>query len=194
MYKEIEGLLQEQPKTLTCKLCGTTENLDEYNSSAPMVQNMIDNHVCYSCAFWMQQIENPRPQQEVIGGHLYIVNPQVKRPDNAIKGMFGKEVYIRRFDESLLKTNNIWHIGEIPKHFLEHYPDTANFLSLFVYQKLKNYPFKCQAKGCWDRYHCIRYDLSNEKNGPFNKIPDKYTVGSENCPSFINFNVLKQCP
>ena len=93
--------------------------------------------------------------------------------------------------ETLIKSNNIWHQGEIPEHFRKQLPDTANFLSLITYTKLSNDPHKCHAKGCWDRYNCLRYNLSCERDGPFNKIPANHTIGDENCPSFININELK---
>jgi hypothetical protein len=192
MYKEMEGLLLEQPQIITCKICSARENLSEYKSCDALTY-MAENHVCYKCAFWLNRIANPSRNQEVIGGHLYVVNPIVKRPENVTKGYQGKEIYIRRFDETLIKTNNLFHIGEVPPEFIEHFPNTANFLTLFTYQKLKNYPFKCQSKGCWDRYHCVRYNLALEADGPFNIVPAKHKIGSEHCRSFININELKIC-
>lgn len=65
----------------------------------------------------MDKIAHPDIGNEVIGSHYYIVYPFVKRPNNVIKGSEGKEFYIRRFDGTLIKSNNIWHQGEIPEHF-----------------------------------------------------------------------------
>ncbi|MDU1634435.1 MAG: hypothetical protein E6834_17900, partial [Bacteroides ovatus] len=145
-----------------------------------------------NCAFWMDKIAHPDIGNEVIGSHYYIVYPFVKRPNNVIKGSEGKEFYIRRFDGTLIKSNNIWHQGEIPEYFRKQLPNTANFLSLITYTKLSNDSHKCHAKGCWDRYNCLRYNLSCcERDGPFNKIPANHTIGDENCPSFININELK---
>lgn len=60
----------------------------------------------------MDKIAHPDIGNEVIGSHYYIVYPFVKRPNNVIKGSEGKEFYIRRFDGTLIKSNNIWHQGE----------------------------------------------------------------------------------
>ncbi|MDC2372779.1 hypothetical protein [Bacteroides ovatus] len=185
------GLSVSPPIIITCELCNTLENLDECNPPGEILRIMSKRNVCSNCAFWMDKIAHPDIGNEVIGSHYYIVYPFVKRPNNVIKGSEGKEFYIRRFDGTLIKSNNIWHQGEIPEHFRKQLPDTANFLSLITYTKLSNDSHKCHAKGCWDRYNCLRYNLSCERDGPFNKIPANHTIGDENCPSFININELK---
>ena len=109
-----------------------------------------------------------------------------------ILGFGGHEFYIRKFDGTLIKSNNVWHQGKIPEHFRKDLPDTADFLTLMDFQKLKNDPYKCMAKGCWDRYHCLRYDQSCEKDGPFNIIPDSHIPGNEHCPSFVKpYNAIE---
>lgn len=185
--KELEGLpCAEYPSNFICDLCGEEDNVDEYISSCELLPIMIERHVCFRCAFWIDKIEHPVVGREIINGHHFVVHPFVKRPENVLKGFGGHEFYIRRFDGTLIKSNNVWHQGEIPAHFRSQLPDTAVFLTLMDYQNLVNHPYKCTAKGCWDRYHCLRYDLSCESEGPFNKVPDNHKIGSERCPSFIH--------
>jgi len=189
MSKEAEGV-STQPLIIECQLCGKTEALDDFDPSSPLYDTMHDRHLCYSCAFWTDKIEHPLPDREVINGHHYTVHPFAHRPENVLRGFFGKEFCIRRFDGTLVKSNNVWHQGKIPERFRQALPDTAVFISLMAYQRLLNDCHKCMAKGCWDRYHCFRYDLSCEKNGAFNKIPTNHHVGDEHCPSFINRSEL----
>lgn len=158
--------------------------MDVYKSAYRDI--MKEHHICFNCAFWQDRIDTPPYSHEVIGGKYYIVNPSVRRPINRIKGGRGMEYYIRRNDGTLIKTNNLWFQGEIPKQFRDRLPDTARFITLMGYQKLKKDPQKCTSRGCWDRYHCARYDKSCEKGGPWNVIPKNHHPGDENCPSFVN--------
>lgn len=189
MSKETEWV-SPQSLSIKCHLCGKTEELEEYDPASPLYDIMHDRHLCYSCAFWTDKIEHPLADREIIGGHHYTVHPLAKRPENIIRGFFGREFFIRRFNGTLANSNNVWHQGKIPEMFREYLPDTAVFISLMAYQRLKNDCHKCAAKGCWDRYHCFRYDLSCEKNGAFNQVPTNHRIGSERCPSFINRSEL----
>ena len=103
------GLSVSPPIIITCELCNTLENLDECNPPGDILRIMSKRNVCSKCAFWMDKIAHPDIGNEVIGSHYYIVYPFVKRPNNVIKGSEGKEFYIRRFDGTLIKYNNIWH-------------------------------------------------------------------------------------
>lgn len=192
MCKTTHGdVYNSSPECYTCKLCGQEENILQYNSSCKYLSIMAKQHVCFQCAFWIDKIANPPPNRMIIGGCHYTVHPFVRRPNNVLKGCGGKEFYIRKMDGTLIKSNNVWFQGEIPEHFRDQLPDMGHFLSLMTFQKLHNDTHTCSAKGCWDRYHCLRYDLSCEKDGPFNVIPTKHVIGSENCPSFINLSELK---
>lgn len=190
MYEEVEGVTS-QPLIIKCHLCGATERLDDYGTSSPFYNTMREQHVCFSCAFWLDKIQNPPADREIIKGHHYTIHPTAKRPDNILRGFNGKEFFIRRFDGTLIKSNNVWHQGEIPERFRKDLLDTATFISLMTFQRLQNDSHRCLAKGCWDRYHCFRYDLSCEKDGAFNKIPTNHHIGDEHCPSFINIAELK---
>lgn len=182
--KHDEDLSIVQPSPFTCCLCGETDDFSNYVLSE-YFWFMRKHHVCFTCAVWMDKIQNPSVGQEIINGHYYIVHPFARRPHNIVLGFGGHEFYIRRFDGTLIKSNNVWHQGEIPEHFRRELPDTADFLTLIDFQNLKNDPHKCTAKGCWDRYHCLRYDRSCEKNGPFNSVPSSHVAGDERCPSFV---------
>ena len=184
-------LFPDQPILFSCNICNERDDIGIYNKDSPIFKIMHERHVCYRCAYWIDKILNRPIRSEVIGGVMYIANPFVHRPLHVIKGSFGQEYYIRKFDKSLLRVNNLWNLGEIPEVFRDELPDTANFLSLMTYQKLSKDSHTCNAKGCWDRYHCLRYNISIEKGDPFNTVPTSHHIGDEECPSFINIKELK---
>jgi len=183
---------ENSPKHYNCELCGQQDCLDNYLDNCDYLPIMAKRHVCFHCAFWIHKIENPPPNRMIIGGCHYTVHPFMKRPNNVIKGFSGREFYIRKMNGQLIKSNNVWCQGNIPEQFRPQLPDDAHFLSLMTFQKLSHDNHQCFAKGCWDRYHCLRYNRENEKGEPFNIVPSNHKVGSENCPSFINLNELKE--
>lgn len=193
MREDTEDVLfYKQPKPFSCNICGVIDDINSYDTECHLFQYMKQRHICHSCAYWLDIIENPPLNMEVINGGVYIANPFVHRPLQVIKGNFGKEFYILKDDMKINRVNNLWKLGDVPERFLEYFQDTAHFLSLMSYQKICKSNHRCYAKGCWDRYQCVRYNMEAEKDGPFNVIPTNYQVGGECCPSFININEMKK--
>ena len=192
MHEDTEGVLfYKQPVLFTCSICGSKDDMNGYDDNSQIPKLMKEQHICYHCAYWKDIITHPPLHMEIIGGIAYVANPFVHRPWHVIKAHFGKEFYIRRYNRSVVRINNLWTIGKVPDNFRKYLPDTANFLSLMTYQKLSKDNHQCYAKGCWDRYHCLRYNKQIEKDGPFNTVPASYHIGDEQCPSFINITELK---
>lgn len=179
------------PDKYTCHLCGKQTDIDEQIPGSIYLPLMLRENLCLSCAYWTDKINHPPVGMEIVDGYCLIVNPYVRRPDNLIKGGRGKELYLIKPDGTLIKSNNVWNQGKIPDRFRKQLPDTASNLRMLDYQRLKRNPFRCSAKGCWDRYHCLRYDLSCEADGPFNQVPPNHKIGSEKCRSLIQPKPLK---
>lgn len=178
-----------QCNIIQCSICKSEYDLNDFELRNPLPQLMKARGLCFSCSFWTDKIESPAPNREIINGEHFIFSPD--NPNQYFKGNGGKPFYAIHNDGSIISTNNMWCQGTIPDHFKSKLPDTARFISKQTFQKLQNNPFKCKAKGCWDRYHCFRYDLSiEEKSGAWNAIPEKHIVGQEECESFINKNEL----
>lgn len=178
------------PRTLQCNIfkcsiCGNDYNLDNFDMKSSLPQMMRDRHFCFTCAFWTNKIESPDPNREIIDGQHYVFYPG---PNSAyFQGFGGRTFYAIRNNGELITSNNVWHQGDIPSWFRDKLPDTAKFISARTFRKLRDNPFKCKSKGCWDRYHCFRYDISIEKEaGPWNVVPKNHVVGQEDCESFIN--------
>lgn len=178
------------PKQHTCKCCGEKYEADEYNPKSHIVKLMKKKGLCFQCAFWTQHIENPLPNREIINGVHYVFKPY-QSSRSVFQGSGGHVFYIMHPDNSVLMSNNVWCQGDVPKRFRKQLPDTARIISKGVYSQLYNNPFRCKSKGCWDRYWCLRYDLSiEEKSGPWNVVPTDHKPGGEFCVSFINKNEL----
>lgn len=169
-----------------CKYCGSQIHLEDYDKKLPLIQMMNNEQLCFSCAFWKNKIDHPTPNRQIINGEHWVFEPWSDKP-LLFAGHGGRVFYIMLNDGGVLRSNNVWYQGEIPQHFRESLPDTAKFITRTAYYKMKNQPsFQCQAKGCWDRYHCYWYDMSLEANGPWNEIPASHKIGDECCESFLD--------
>jgi hypothetical protein len=176
------------PKLQKCSLCEAVYEMDSFGRRVSLIQMMKERHICFRCAFWIDKIENPSPDEIIIDGNYYdfYTYPSFHINHN-------KTLYILLKDNSVIASDNLVFHGKIPQRFRKNFPDTAMFISSSVYRKLKADNFKCKAKGCWDRYYCFRYDNSIEENsGPWNIIPKTHKVGDECCVSFINKNKLSK--
>lgn len=174
-----------EPLPFTCSICSKQDDYSDWDVSSRLFDVMMKHKVCHHCAFWIDLIEHPIYGHEIIDGFYFVIHPSIKRPLNVIGFSGGKEYYFRRNDGTLIKSNNVECKGQIPEQFKDKLQDTAVLLKLMDYQSLKNFPFTCAARGCWDRYNCIRYDIALEKEyGKFNEVPANHIPGSEPCPSF----------
>ena len=188
---EFHPIATSMPHTYKCSMCGKPDNLGYYNSSCDLLDMMRERKLCYQCAFWTTLLGNLPEHYEVIGRRMYIVTPIPESPDTYEGGgVQGADSFIYKPDRTFYRSLHTCEVGKIPEAFDKHFPDTAMFCTAMTYSRLIRNDFICRGKGCWDRYHCLRYDMACEKDGPFNIIPDYYKVGMEECPSFINKNTL----
>lgn len=167
-----------------CNICGQTIRQKNYDPLSELSQLAEQRHICCICAFWVYLHEQHIKGLEVIRGSAFIIRPYTRRPINLLQAGYGQEHYIRRFDGTLIKSNNVWYQGAVPDIFRQYFPDTADFLTLMGYQQLLNDPFVCNAKGCFDRYTCFRYNIKADEK-QYNTLPANYVPGSENCPSYV---------
>ena len=108
------------------------------------------------------------------------------------KILYCETIYIQKKDGTALMSNDVWNKGAIPIRFQSWFPDTAYSISKKTYKKLIRGRMGCRARGCFDRYHCYRYDYKREfAEGPYNAIPKDWIVGEERCPAFIDLREIK---
>ena len=171
----------------TCPCCGkkfwnftSIANAQDYNKD-------WQGLVCGDCAIWLDFIKSPKPCMEIIGGICYEFLPPQRDIGAGDTLGGGRMKYILKKDGSAKKSNDIWKIGEVPYHLREQLPDTGWWCSRSVFQRMQRMPFICRNQGCYDRYHCLRYDFRQEyETGPYNAIPKDYCIGDEKCKSFVN--------
>lgn len=176
-------------KIKRCALCNALIYMDRYDERDRHVHIMKRDNICYNCAYWTN-LSKYRPEHfEVFNGEAIIAYPIVaKKSDKTVRlGSGGDSHYFLRTDRSLVASNDIWKYGKIPPAFRHLFPDTVIEISKMAHHRLRRNPRVCHARGCLDRYSCLRYDISDEQRyGAYNKIPKNWCVGNEKCKQFVN--------
>lgn len=176
-------------KYLLCEKCGRKEPLNNPPCSDTMIsQIMLSKCYCYECALWDAVIEGRLGNFQIIDGVCYIFLPTVTGDEVHLNilGQNGKDIYMLTKDGSVLYSNDVWLLGKVPENYRGVLCDTAWSITKRAYNIIKRSKSMCKKRGCMDRYHCYFYDISIEKDGPFNKITKDYIVGSEHCGRFVN--------
>lgn len=177
---------------ITCKCCGKQEIAQTYrNLDADIAKAMLAEQLCFECAYWKLLIRNLKDYHIVIDGEVMFVRLLAKptlrqaRRNNGdfIIDLKTKEVY---------NAIGLASVGKIPERFIGQVQNTHKFITREEYIRIQGYDAEvCLSKGCFDRYHCVWYNAAiAEPAEPWNKIPKNYKIGSENCPSFVDKNVL----
>lgn len=108
-------------KELICKHCGKPIELYYINND-----ELIEAHECFDCNFWMKHLEKDRNStdhtrfvEECKGLYRhYVLCPPT---DKGFKGFYGKKVKVTFPDGTVVENCNMWHQGNIPKHFIEDF-------------------------------------------------------------------------
>lgn len=121
-YDSKEALLiGERVAAEPCKMCGQYFNTHYANN-----ERMIEKNLCFGCNFWDAMVER---NDRIIANHTcYKDGGNKPSGDRSCMGFGGAQWKIRMNDGRLIETNNLWHNGEIPKHFWERMPDNAVIL------------------------------------------------------------------
>jgi len=169
-----------------CSCCGAPTELADFDQQAILTIMMRKRQLCFTCAFWLDKIEHPHPDREIVNGLHCIFHQWQKLPH--FSAFRGTTAYILKKDGTVKRSNNVWFQGCIPERFKPQLPDTAKFITKEAYYKIRdNVNFFCNKKGCWDRYNCFFYHKElMEANGAWNKIPESHKTGDENCELFLN--------
>ena len=195
--KEIEPILRYgNIQKYHCSICGNEEYLQKQGEDYRIlyidkeINTMLIYKVCRRCAYWINLIHNPPEDLEIINKGAWIIKPMIESgPLKFINKSNEEFVNIQRKNLTYTRTNRSYFIGYVPLIFIDKFPNTAKFISKAVYKKICRGRL-CKRIGCWDRYNCMRYNISIEKlSGPYNVIPKYHVIGDENCPSFINSNI-----
>lgn len=169
--------------TTFCTKCGSRIFIQGFNKEHRLSYIMKRDKVCYDCAFWEDIIEYPPKYTEVVGTKCIKICPGISKKELGVTlGGKGKTRYFMRPDMSLLCSNDIWNIGEIPERFRDKLKPTLTEITEKAYKQLTRNDKLCQARACFDRYHCFRYNIALEKeDGPYNTVPQNWRIGNEHC-------------
>lgn len=116
---------------LTCKLC---HNLTKVHFGEQENNRLIENEICFFCDFWAKYIEERKqnnPNMFVIEGNHYVVQPDLANNEYIFAGHAGQKFIIQPLDKQRpqIVTHNLWHQGDIPKHFRDILTDNAVFIN-----------------------------------------------------------------
>lgn len=176
-----------ESKSYSCSCCGKTEWINQYAKPSMLPDAMSEKQLCYECCYWEKICEETKRSRVLVhNGICYIAKSTRMRPLSYLSMYQGRHFYAVMYrTHTLVDTNHLIRVGKVPPQFKDRLPDNALFISLLSYKKLRADTFVCRAKGCYDRYRCLRYNSETEGT-PFNKIPEDYEIGSEKCPSFVD--------
>lgn len=172
-----------------CRQCNAMVLIQVYDANDKIARLMNKEGLCYDCAYWENVYRNPPKDIEFLGNRCLKILPMVKKRDKTmLLGGKGKLRYFVRNDLSVIRSNDIWTIGTVPENYREKLPSTIREITNAAYKKLSKHSRKCMARGCFDRYNCIRYriELENDHIGAFNEVSPFWKVGGENCKDFVN--------
>lgn len=113
---------------MSCRICGSPLDLKAYNAQKQQALKL-----CRTCAFWWEKVEwklngdvtDKGASVARIQGNHYTIHPSSRYGPQGFGGR--KFVILFESGEEVI-TRNLWHQGEIPKHFREHLPNNATFV------------------------------------------------------------------
>lgn len=110
---------------ITCKTCGKREKLS-WNDET--LEEMEKHQMCFKCNFWNHYAElKDDPSMVRIEGSHYVARQGIVAASRW-NGFGGAKFKIKFHDGREVETNNLWHQGKIPEHFLTKLPDNAKFI------------------------------------------------------------------
>lgn len=181
----------DTPFLYRCHTCGKHVDLRVYQPKERLLGNMFRNRECYDCAYWRDLSVN-RPANSYVIGNSFIIGGYTE--SDPFVTILPRTLYIWLHSRVAARLNYITFAGDIPTRFQPIFPSEGVFIDRKLYTRLKNHDgYVCKKKGCYDRYQCIFYipELI-EPDGAWNKLPENYQPGWEECPLFINKNSLCQ--
>lgn len=119
--------LTDDPRAFTCVECGGLSNSDGWAGGDARREKSLCSH----CDFWLDWVKRFGPGDVVIDGRKYHYDPRcpIKGGESSFRGFGGRTFKIRLHGGAEVTTNNLWTQGEIPAHFLDRFPNNAEFIT-----------------------------------------------------------------
>ena len=114
-------------KYICCK-CGEVVDTSEYWED--VASEMEERHLCHSCNFWQNHIENDATVNKdvfvIADGKHYIIGDE--NSTDYFRGFGGAKVTIKFKNGRVVKSSNLWFQGNIPERFRNEMPDNAEIV------------------------------------------------------------------
>lgn len=153
----------------------------DVNPNAPVGKIMIEQNCSYEEAYW-KWFENRKmsvKRIEIVNNYVFGFDV-MDRADEDYKHDHRQRYLVIPRTHEILQINHIIRIGKTSKK------NTAISIDYSTFCRLRRTEYTCKMKGCFDRYSCLWYHTEDEHDEPWNKIPDDWVLGSEQCESFFN--------
>jgi hypothetical protein len=127
---------------MICKCCKKTEincnciDPDDFINSNEKTL-MKELNICFKCAFWEKHARDWESGNKnniyFIDGSRYHDCGSVDKNTKGFIGHGGREFIIQNLNtKEIIKTNNLWCQGDVPKEFKNRLPDNAIFINQSV--------------------------------------------------------------
>lgn len=111
-----------------CCKCGEVVDTSKYWED--VASEMEERHLCHSCNFWHNHIENDATVNKdvfvIANGVHYIIGDE--NSTDYFRGFGGAKVTIKFKDGRVIKSSNLWCQGNIPERFRNEMPDNAEIV------------------------------------------------------------------
>lgn len=149
--------MKQLQRFIVCECCGQRIRDYGYLQQSKVYQKMIDECLCYDCAYWDMVSHDRQRNLIMIDGILYDLQPYCQPAPNIQLGMNGKQCYILRSDGFPIYSNDVWKIGEVPPRFQNMF-SKGWWITYDAYKLIKKRKIPCRRKDCMDRSRCFFYD------------------------------------
>lgn len=105
---------------MKCIICGK-----EIENSCYM-NAILCSEKCFYKNYWNEIIKE-KEQHVIINGVCYMIGNSLPFNCDDCAGYGGRTFYIKYFDGKIIKTNNLWLNGDVPKEYRDILKDEAEF-------------------------------------------------------------------
>ena len=175
---------------IVCECCGRKVRDYSYVGQSLVYRKMMDECLCYDCAYWDMMSRDRKRNLVMVDGSLYDLQIYCLPKPNVQLGMDGRECYILKSDGTAVFSNDVWRIGLVPWSFRDRF-DEGWWITPEAYKILQKRKVSCKNRACMDRYRCFFYEWWNERKTSKWHPPLNWVAGSEGCRSFLNMLWIK---
>lgn len=140
-----------------CRVCGQHE-CGRYSST--WQEYLLRERLCFTCGHFISSADQAGDNLVVVDRVMYVLGPDDPGTPDAWKGHGGRLFRLWFPGKgSIIHTNDLWCVGQIPEHLQVVFPDNAEFLTV-----------RCEACGHSWRVH-DEHDVCRVKGCGYTPCP-----------------------